>query len=114
CVAIGFSHSGLTVETADSLAAARASGATTALVTNAPTSPIAKAVDIVVATNASETQFRPGALSGQVAQLMVVDVLFIRVVQRLAATATVALDETHDAVRSHRLSYGRAQGRTRT
>src|SRR5690606_22385796 len=50
-VAIGFSHSGLTVEVSDSLAAARARGATTVLVTNFAGSPISERVDHVLATS---------------------------------------------------------------
>lgn len=107
CVAIGFSHSGLTVETADSLDAARASGATTVLVTNFPASPIAQSVDHVLATSANETRYRPGAMSGRVAQLAVIDFLFVRIAQRLSDRATGPLQLTYDAVQTHRLHYGR-------
>lgn len=111
CVAIGFSHSGLTIEVADSLAAARDSGATTVLVTNFPASPIARNVDHVLTTSASETRYRPGAMSGRITQLAVIDFLFVRVAQRLSDRAAEPLQLTYDAVQTHRLRYGRSSRR---
>lgn len=107
CVAIGFSHSGLTMETADALAAARASGATTVLVTNFPSSPIGREADYVLATSASETLYRPGAMSGRIAQLAIIDFLFVRVAQQLRDRTGPTLQSTYDAVQGHRLSYHR-------
>lgn len=105
CVAIGFSHSGLTVEVADGLAAARARGATTVLVTNFPASPIAAEADHVLATSATETLYRPGAMSGRVTQLAVIDFLFVRIAQRLSGRTAEPLQLTYDAVQAHRLTY---------
>jgi DNA-binding MurR/RpiR family transcriptional regulator len=105
CVAIGFSHSGLTVETAEALATASAAGATTALVTNFPGSPIAGSVDHLLITNASETRYRPGAMSGRIAQLAVIDFLFVRVAQRVSNHAVRALEATFNVVQAHRLDY---------
>ena len=107
CVAIGFSHSGQTIEVADSLSAASASGATTVLVTNFASSPIARQVDHVLTTSASETRYRPGAMSGRVAQLAVIDFLFVRMAQQLSSTMAVPLQLTYDAVQAHRLSNKR-------
>ena len=107
CVAIGFSHSGLTVEVADSLAAARDSGATTVLVTNFASSPIAENADHVLTTTASETRYRPGAMSGRITQLAVIDFLFVRVAQKFSDRAAEPLQLTYDAVQTHRLNYGR-------
>jgi DNA-binding MurR/RpiR family transcriptional regulator len=112
CVAIGFSHSGLTVEIADSLAAARRRGATTVLVTNFPASPITKHVDHVLTTSASGTRYRPGAMSGRIAQLAVVDFLFVRVAQQLSDRFAEPLQLTYDAVQTHRLNYDRPRGTT--
>lgn len=111
CVAIGFSHSGLTLEIADSLAAARTRGATTVLVTNFPGSPIARDVDHLLTTSASETRYRPGAMSGRITQLAVIDFLFVRVAQRVSDRAAGPLQLTYDAVQAHRLSPGRNRGR---
>jgi DNA-binding MurR/RpiR family transcriptional regulator len=106
CIAIGFSHSGSTAETADALSAARSRGAATVLVTNFPSSPIAEQVDHVLVTSASETSFAPAAMSGRTAQLLVVDAIFVRVAQRLQ-DPEAPLRSTYDAVRAHRLGYTR-------
>lgn len=107
CIAIGVSHSGLTVEIADSLAAAREAGATTALITNFRSSPIAQSVDHVLTTSTSETLYRPGAMSSRIAQLAVVDFLFVRIAQRLYGSTEPSLQSTYDAVQAHRLDNGR-------
>jgi DNA-binding MurR/RpiR family transcriptional regulator len=107
CVAIGFSHTGRTIETADSLASAKERGATTVLVTNFPASPIAQEVDYVLATSATETRYRPGAMSGRIAQLAVVDFLFVRVAQLMSDRAAEPLEFSFDAVQTHRLKNGR-------
>lgn len=111
CVAIGFSHTGQTIEVADSLAAARASGATTVLVTNFAASPIASQVDHVLTTSASETRYRPGAMSSRIAQLAVIDFLFVRIAQQMSSTMAVPLQLTYDAVQTHRLSYTRSRAK---
>lgn len=107
CVAIGFSHSGQTVEMAEVLAAAGARGATTVLITNFPNSPIARTVDHVLATSVTETRYRPGAMSGRLAQLVVVDFVFTRIAQLLSGRTATPLELSYDAVQSHRLDYGR-------
>lgn len=103
CIAIGVSHSGRTVEIADCLATARRAGATTALITNFGSSPIAQNVDHVLTTSTSETLYRPGVMSSRIAQLAVVDFVFVRIAQRLYARTEPTLQSTYDAVQSRRL-----------
>lgn len=107
CVAIGFSHSGLTMETADALTAARRVGAITVAITNFPDSPLAHSVDYVLTTSTRETRYRPGAMSSRIAQLAVIDFLFVRIAQQTYAHMTPSLQLTYDAVQAHRLNYGR-------
>jgi len=106
-VALGVSHSGLTVETNDALRIARARGATTVAVTNFPESPLVEHADVVLTTTARETKFRSGALSSRIAQLAVVDFLFVRIAQRLYDRTTENLRATYEAVQPHRLGYDR-------
>ena len=68
-VAIGFSHTGTTVETVDALKVARRRGAKTIAVTNYDRSPIAEVCDLVLVTAAHEASFRSGAMSSRIAQL---------------------------------------------
>ncbi|MFV2143462.1 MurR/RpiR family transcriptional regulator [Isoptericola sp. G70] len=101
-VAVAVSHTGRTVEPVQALTLARERGAVTIAVTNSPTSPLAEAADVVLTTAARETQFRSGALSSRIAQLAVVDFLFVRVAQRRYESTTAALAVTYDAVQQHR------------
>lgn len=105
-VSIAFSHSGLTVEAADSLRTAGRAGATTVAVTNFPGSPVAGQADHVLVTSAGETRYRPGAMSSRIAQLAVVDFLFVRIVQRLDPDTLPSLQLTYDAVQPHRHPHG--------
>ena len=102
-VAVGISHSGATRDTVDALALARRNGATTVAVTNHPRSPLAQLADHVLATAARETTFRSGATASRLAQLTVVDCVFVGVAQRTYAETQRALELTHDAVVGRRL-----------
>ena len=100
--AIGISHSGATQDTIDALETARRSGATTVAVTNFPRSPLAALGDHVLTTAARETTFRSGATASRLAQLTVIDCVFVGVAQRTYETSQRALELTHAAVSSRR------------
>jgi DNA-binding MurR/RpiR family transcriptional regulator len=97
-VALVISHSGTTVEVIETLAEARSRGARTIAVTNFPKSPVCAHADDVLTTVARETTFRSGAMASRIAQLTVVDCVFIGVAQRRYDEATAALKITRDAV----------------
>jgi len=111
-VAIGISHTGATTDTVEALRVAREHGAVTVALTNFPRSPITEVADHVLTTAARETTFRSGATASRIAQLTVIDCLFIGVAQRHMDAAVNALDATRDAVGSHRLGV-RPDGRRR-
>ncbi|MGH8822968.1 MAG: MurR/RpiR family transcriptional regulator [Jiangellaceae bacterium] len=102
-VAVGISHTGVTRDTVDALAEARAHDATTVALTNFPRSPITGVADFVLTTAARETTFRSGATASRLAQLTVVDCVFVGVAQRTYDETLEALTVTYDAVRSRRL-----------
>ncbi|MFE6965549.1 MurR/RpiR family transcriptional regulator [Agromyces sp. NPDC057679] len=102
-VAIGISHSGLTAETNHALEVAREGGATTVAVTNSPESPIAELAEFVLMTHARESSYRVGAMSSRIAQLAVVDFLFVRVAQRLGDSVSTPLQRTFEVTASHRV-----------
>ena len=106
-VAIAFSHSGLTLETNHVLETANAAGATTVAITNFPDSPLAELADLTLTTAARETRFRSGAMSSRIAQLALVDFLFVRIAQRRFDRLGTNLELTYEAVQSHRLQPGR-------
>ncbi|GAA0897253.1 MurR/RpiR family transcriptional regulator [Pseudonocardia zijingensis] len=103
CVAIGISHTGSTVDTVDALRAARESGARTIAISNFVPSPLTAHADLVLTTAARETTFRSGAMASRIAQLAVIDCLFVGVAQRSFDRTTTALNRTYRAVRSRRL-----------
>ncbi|MBA2528465.1 MAG: MurR/RpiR family transcriptional regulator [Euzebyales bacterium] len=98
-VAIGFSHTGSTHDTVDPLVEANRRGARTVAITNAPRSPLATAAELVLTTAARETTFRSGAMASRLAQLSVVDCLFVAVAQRTYSDTLEALERTYGAVR---------------
>lgn len=101
-VAFAISHSGETDDTIDALGQAAASGATTVALTNFPRSRIAIAADHVLSTAARETTFRSGATASRIAQLSVIDCVFVGVAQRTYDDARGALEATYLAVQSRR------------
>lgn len=111
-VAVGISHTGSTVDTVEALREARRAGATTVALTNFPRSPIARVADFVLTTAARETTFRSGAMASRIAQLTVIDCLFIGVAQQHLESARTALESTYAAVGGHRLD-SRPDGRRR-
>lgn len=111
-VAVGISHTGATTDTVEALRVAREHGATTVALTNFPRSPITEVADHVLTTAARETTFRSGATASRIAQLTVIDCLFIGVAQRHMDESVSALDATRDAIGGHRLGV-RPDGRRR-
>ncbi|MFF0465025.1 MurR/RpiR family transcriptional regulator [Streptomyces mexicanus] len=97
-VAIGISHSGATADTVEPLQVAAGRGATTIALTNFARSPIAESADLLLTTSAHETPYRSGATASRIAQLAVVDCLFVGVAQRSYDLATEAISGTWGAI----------------
>lgn len=104
-VAVGISHSGATAETNELLRLAGSTGATTIAITNVAESPLAAAAALTLVTRARESRFRSGATASRMAQLAVIDMLFILVLQRLDVDPVQPLRATYEAVAKHRLPY---------
>lgn len=101
-VVVALSHSGATVDTVEFLSIARKSGATAIAITNHDRSPLAGLADVVLTTAARETGFRSGALGSRIAQLMIVDCLFIGVAQATHEESNEALRHTYAVVQRFR------------
>jgi len=106
-IAMGLSHTGTTVDTIDVLEEARSHGATTVAITNFPWSPITDAADYVLLTAARETAFRSGAMTSRIAQLTVVDCLFVTLAQRDLSRTMDALERTFAAAQAKRVRRSR-------
>lgn len=109
-VAVAISHSGETEDTVEPLQAAAERGATTIALTNASRSALANAADLVLTTCVRETPFRSGATVSRIAQLALIDCLFVGVAQRSFDDTTAALHKTYGAVQRRR----RPQSQRRT
>jgi DNA-binding MurR/RpiR family transcriptional regulator len=103
-VAFGISHTGTTTDTIEAFAEAKRRGAVTVALTNFPKSPIARNADLVLTTAARETTFRSGATASRLAQLTVIDCVFVGVAQRTYQETRQALDATYEAVRGRHLT----------
>jgi DNA-binding MurR/RpiR family transcriptional regulator len=95
------------VDTIDALKLAQDNGAVTAAVTNFPWSPITEAADFVLLTAARETAFRSGAMTSRIAQLTVVDCLFVVLAQRDLPATQAALERTYTVAQAKRTRRGR-------
>jgi DNA-binding MurR/RpiR family transcriptional regulator len=109
-VAFGISHTGTTLDTIDAFAEAGRRGARTVALTNFPKSPIAGVADLVLTTAARETTFRSGAMASRLAQLTVIDCVFVGVAQRTYRETRTALDATYEATSPRRVGPGRRRG----
>jgi DNA-binding MurR/RpiR family transcriptional regulator len=95
-VAFGISHTGTTWDTIEMLSSARRAGAITVALTNFPRSPITEAADLVVTTAARETTYRTGALASRLAQLTVLDCIFVALAARSRGKSQRALAATSE------------------
>lgn len=102
-VAVGLSHSGRTRETIAFLDAAHRGGAYTVALTNAPESPVGTVADAVLRTAVRETMFRSSAMASRIAQLTIVDYIFVGVARGRYERTIQALKMTHDIVQQLRL-----------
>lgn len=101
-VAVGISHTGQTADVIDAIRIAGEAGATTVAVTNAPSSVLARSVDHLLITAATESPFRSGATASRIAQLTVIDCVLVAVAKRLPDLGRQALATTRSAVENRR------------
>ena len=95
-VAIGFSHSGTTADTVQFLKLARDNGALTVAITGSRESPLARAAEERLVTHARESTLRAGAMVSRIAQLALVDCLFMGVARLRYEQTIDALKRTRD------------------
>jgi DNA-binding MurR/RpiR family transcriptional regulator len=101
-VALGISHTGASRDVCDALESARANGATTICITHRSTSPITKVADIKLFTAAKETAFRSDALSSRIAQLSIIDTLYVGIAFSEYDRALEMIQRTRESTASKR------------
>jgi DNA-binding MurR/RpiR family transcriptional regulator len=94
-VAIAISHQGRTPETVRFLQIAGETGSLGVAVTSTTDSPLAQPASAVLLARARESNLRPGAMVSRIAQLALMDCLFLGIARR-------SYDETLDALRRTR------------
>ncbi len=101
-VALGISHTGASRDVTDALNRAKDNGATTIAITHRSTSPITKVADIVLVTAAKQTAFRSDASSSRIAQLTIIDTLYVGVGHTNHARSLKMIERTREATASKR------------
>jgi DNA-binding MurR/RpiR family transcriptional regulator len=101
-VAIAFSHSGSTTAVIEAVELARRNGARTIAVTNYADSPLAKIVDVVLCSTAQNNPLLGENATARIAQLNLLDALFVAVAQRDRTAADQNLARTMRAVQAKR------------
>ncbi|WP_378733066.1 MurR/RpiR family transcriptional regulator [Nocardia brasiliensis] len=102
-VIIAFSHSGETAAIVDALDRAAGRRVTTVAVTAGAQSRLARVAGHTVLVAGREDGFRSAAMASRMSQLLIVDALYVGVLQR-TPSAAVALRRTYDAVADRRIS----------
>ena len=97
-MAVGFSHSGETVAVIEPIALARARGAATLAVTNHVNSPLARTAELVLSSTAQGSALTGENAAARIAQLNILDALFVAVAQRDVAATEANLARTMSAV----------------
>ncbi|PYE22295.1 RpiR family transcriptional regulator [Rhizobium sp. PP-CC-3A-592] len=101
-IAIGFSHSGNTTAVIEAIQLARRNGAKTIAVTNYNSSALAQAADVVLCSTAQGSPLMGENAAARIAQLNILDAVFMAVAQRDYQSAERNLDRTMSAVKSKR------------
>lgn len=97
-VAFGISYSGQTEDIIQSLTEAKQQGATIISLTKFGSSPVADLANIRLFTSSVEKSVRSGAMASRIAQLNVIDILFIAMVSRQQENVIPLLEKTRLAV----------------
>lgn len=101
-VAIGFSHSGTTSAITEALSLAKENGAKTIAITNYDQSPLAKLADVVLCSTSQGSPLMGENAASRIAQLNILDALFLIIAQRDYQAAEHNFEKTVSAVVSKR------------
>ena len=100
--AIAVSYTGTTVQTLRALQQAGKQGACTIALTNSEETPVAKAADIVLATDSAQFLYGDAVFS-RISQMAVVDMIYMGLIASDYGHYTKKLDTAHQLI--HRLAY---------
>jgi len=101
-VALGISHTGASRDVTDALSRAKRGGARTICITHRSSSPVTKVSDVVLVTAAQQTAFRSDASSSRIAQLAVIDTLYVGVAHKNHQRSLEMIERTREATAAKR------------
>jgi DNA-binding MurR/RpiR family transcriptional regulator len=101
-VVVAFSHSGATSAVVEAAKLARQSGARIIALTNYATAPLAELADIALCSTAQGSPLLGENAAARIAQLNIMDAIFVAVAQRDLARAETQLSQTMAAIGSKR------------
>lgn len=102
-VAVGISHSGRTLETYKAIKAAKERGATTISITKYGKNPLSELADINLYTASVEKSLRTGAIASRIAQLTIVDILFVGIARNNFNEISKYIQTTREVVDDFKL-----------
>ena len=105
-LAMAFSHSGETESVIEPIALARSRGAATIAITNHAASRLGRTAELVLASTAQGSPLTGENAAARIAQLNILDALFVAVAQRDAAATDANLRRTMTAVAPKRRQRG--------
>lgn len=103
-VAIAFSHSGKTIETYRALEISKQRGAKTISITKFGENPISNISDIKIYTTEVEKTLRMGAIASRIAQLTIVDILFIGIIKNNFSNIPEYIQQTSDILKEFKIN----------
>jgi len=106
-VAIGISYSGETPETLDAIRCAKERGATTISLTKYGANALAALADIPLFASSLEEGMRRGDMASRIAQLHMIDILFVGLVSQTFDEDVPKLERTYRNVKKYRKDKGR-------
>ncbi|MDG6882285.1 Uncharacterized HTH-type transcriptional regulator ybbH [Phocoenobacter uteri] len=101
-VVIGISHSGFSQEIIQALAIAKENKATTIALTHNLRSPITRIADFVLINGNKQGKFQGDSLRTKIAQLFVLDLIYMLMVKEDEEKATISKQKTLDAILEQR------------
>ena len=102
-VFFAISHTGRSRTVLDAMKRARKAGATILLITNYPVSPLAKHADLVLLTAAFSRHLTGEVISKRVAELCIIESLYISFLIRRGDSALEKLSKSNEAVKTNKL-----------
>jgi DNA-binding MurR/RpiR family transcriptional regulator len=97
-LAVVISHSGTNSDTINIVNVALENGAKTIGITSFPKSPLSQKVDVVLLTSSEETKYRSEALASRIAQVSLIDVLYVNIMIKNKEVSQESLKKVRKAM----------------